>query len=65
MIQITIDPNRCVTCGNCEAHLPGLTDHIPNGRLLISESNPNVDGDAIQRAINCCPLEALKLEAVA
>jgi len=64
MIQITIDQQRCVTCGNCEAWLPGLTDHIPHGRLLISESNPNVDGGAIQRAIDCCPLEALSLEVV-
>ena len=64
MIHLTIDKTRCVTCGNCEAWLPGLTEHIPRGRLLISENNPNVDAEAIQRAIDCCPLDALSLEAV-
>lgn len=64
MRQIIIDKKRCVTCGNCEAWLPGLTDHIPMGRLLISESNPNVDHDAIQKAIGCCPWDALSLGVV-
>lgn len=62
MIQITIDKTKCVTCGNCDAWLPGLTEHIPRGRLLISENNPNVNHKAIQRAVDCCPLDALALE---
>ena len=64
MIRLRINKERCVTCGNCEAWLPGLTEHIPRGRLLISENNPNVNAEAIQRAIDCCPLDALSLEAV-
>ncbi len=62
MIQLKIDKTCCVACGNCEAWLPRLTEHIPRGRLLISENNPNVDAEAIQRAIDCCPLDALSLE---
>ena len=62
MIRLRINKERCVTCGNCEAWLPGLTEHIPRGQLLISENNPNVDAEAIQAAIDCCPLDALSLE---
>lgn len=64
MIELKIDKTRGVTCGNCEAWLPGLTAHIPSGRLMISENNPNVNGEAIQHAIDCCPLDALSLKVV-
>ena len=62
MIQLKIDKTRCVTCGNCEAWLPGLTEYIPHGKVLISENNQNISAEAIQRAIDCCPLSALSLE---
>jgi ferredoxin len=29
--------------------------------LLISESNPNVNVEAIQHAIDCCPLDAISM----
>lgn len=64
MIQLKIDKTRCVTCGNCEAWMPGLTDHIPRGGLMISEHNPNVNAEAIQQAIDYCPLDALSLEVM-
>lgn len=64
MVQLKIDNTRCVTCGNCETWLLGLTKHIHNGGLMISENNQNMNAEAIQQAIDCCPLNALSLEAV-
>ena len=64
MIQLKIDKTRCVTCGNCEAWLPGLPAHANRGYLLINENNPAVNSAAIQQAIDCCPLDALSLEVM-
>ncbi|MFA7347273.1 MAG: hypothetical protein WCZ86_05895 [Desulfurivibrionaceae bacterium] len=58
--QLIIDP-RCVTCGNCEAWLPGLMEHIPMGRMPIDQTMGDV---AIRTAIDRCPLDALSLEEV-
>ena len=65
MIKLKIDKTRCVTCGNCETWLLGLTRFISHGGLMISEHNPNVNAEAIQQAIDCCPLDALSLEVMA
>lgn len=59
MEKLVIDQELCVDCGNCEAWLPGLSKQ--QGAVLISESNPNVDKGAIERAIASCPLDALSL----
>ncbi len=64
MIKLVIDQKRCVTCGNCDAWLPGLTECVKHGGLMISENNPNVNAEAIQKAIDCCPLDALSLEVM-
>lgn len=65
MIELKIDKTLCVSCGNCEAWLPGLMLAIPHGGVMISEHNPSVDAEAIQRAIDGCPLDALSLEVMA
>ncbi len=64
MIYLKIDKKACVACGNCEAWLPGLTECVKHGVLMISENNPNVNAEAIQSAIDCCPLDALALEVM-
>ena len=65
MIRLGIDKKLCVSCGNCEAWLPGLMSAIPHGGVMISEHNESVDAEAIQRAIDGCFLGALTLEVVA
>ena len=64
MILLAIDKTLCVSCGNCEAWLPGLMLAIPHGGVMISEHNPSVDAEAVQRAIDGCFLGVLTLEAV-
>lgn len=41
MRQIIID-QRCVSCGNCEAWISGIMEHIPNGRMLIDQTMSDV-----------------------
>ena len=63
MLKLIID-KKCVDCGNCEAWMPGLMQHSHRGYLLINEKNPCIDDEAIQNAIDCCPLDALVLREV-
>ena len=62
MLKLVIDESLCVQCGNCEAWLPELLDKTHRGVLLINEGNPAVDAAAVQKAVDCCPLDAITLE---
>ena len=62
MIRLGIDKTLCVSCGNCEAWLPGLMLAIPHGGVMISENNESVDSEAIRKAIDGCFMGALSLE---
>jgi ferredoxin len=62
--RLSICRNRCDSCGDCDVWVPGLTEYIASGRTLISKDKLRVDAAAIQRAIDCCPLSALRLEPV-
>ncbi|GEM_PF-3164006 len=64
MFQLTIDNDRCVGCGNCEAALPNLLGKFSVGRLLISAANANRHRAEIQRALSSCRPDALTLEEV-
>jgi ferredoxin len=44
--------------------LPELLDKAWRGVLLINEGNPAVDTEAVQKAVDCCPLDAITLEEV-
>ncbi|MBU2539158.1 MAG: (4Fe-4S)-binding protein [Proteobacteria bacterium] len=59
MIKLLIDKKRCVTCGNCEAWLPGLMAHVPRGFMAVESA----DTETIRQAIDSCPLDALTMEA--
>ena len=60
MRHLKIDKTRCVTCGNCEAWLPGIMEHVSRGFMAV----PGVATETIRQAIDCCPLDALSLEEV-
>jgi len=64
MYQLVIDNDRCVSCGNCEAILPGVLGAFVAGRLLISPTNLDAHHAAVQQAVNSCHLEALELKEV-
>ncbi len=64
MLKLIINETLCVKCGNCEAWLPELLDKTCRGVLLINEGNPAVDAEAVQKAVDCCPLVAITLEVV-
>ena len=64
MLKLIIDETLCVKCGNCEAWLPELLDKAWRGVLLINEGNQAVDAEAVQKAVDCCPLDAITLEEV-
>jgi ferredoxin len=64
MLKLIVDEALCVRCGNCDAWLPGLLDKVWKGVLLINEANPAVDTEAVQKAVDCCHLDAITLEVV-
>ena len=59
---LRIDQTRCVRCGNCAVWLPKIMDRISMGHFPLNQKNPRVDLDAINKAVECCPLNALTLE---
>lgn len=61
MNQLTINEN-CNNCRECDIWMPGLTHHIPQGRLIISDTNAARYSVELKLAIDNCPNKALKLE---
>lgn len=59
---LVIDQKRCVRCGNCEAWLPKIMARISMGYFPLNQNNPQVDLEAINKAVESCPLDALTLE---
>lgn len=64
MLKITVDHDHCVECGNCEGHLPGILAAAKPGPWLVNTAAPHADHAAIERAVTCCPLELIKMEAL-
>jgi len=61
MNQVTISP-QCDGCLKCDELLPGLSDYLTEGRLIISIANTERYSAEIERAIDGCPKNALMVE---
>lgn len=61
MMKLTVS-DKCDECERCEVFLPGLLDRISGGAININENNTGVDWVKIHKAINVCPLGAIKLK---
>lgn len=66
MYRITVDRDRCVSCGNCEIILRDKAFRLllSQGRALVSDHHAKMYSREIDEAIANCHLEALRMEVV-
>jgi len=59
---LTINSKLCVKCGNCEYILGETRKRFFNNRLELSEDEAEILKDKINKALDKCHLEALRME---
>lgn len=61
-MKITIDQEKCIGCGTCEAMCPQVFKLDPNtykAKVLKEEGSKECD---VQEVAGSCPVEAIKIE---
>ncbi|MFF2653574.1 ferredoxin [Streptomyces sp. NPDC058045] len=61
-MRIRIDRGRCAGLGMCESFAPELFQVQGDGTLLVTDETPDPSlRDAVQGAVDNCPVEAISL----
>lgn len=63
-MKITVDPDKCVSAGNCVAHAPAVFDQDEDdGSVVLLNANPSPDQfDDVRQAAAACPAMAIEVE---
>lgn len=62
--KIVADRNKCRGYGNCVATDPSHFDLDDDGKVVVlDERFTNGERELVERAVNSCPVSALRIEA--
>ena len=60
--KIYIDKDKCIGCGTCESVCPAVFKMGDDGKAHVQEADFEANKDAIQQAIDACPVDAISWE---
>ena len=61
-MRIVVDRTKCTALAMCEAEAPDLFEVQDDGSLTVLDENPpESQREALQRAVDSCPTEALSI----
>lgn len=60
-LELTTDPEKCCSSGQCAAALPEVFDQDDtDGRVVLLMARPSAElADALREAADCCPAGAI------
>ncbi|MFH1292081.1 MAG: ferredoxin [bacterium] len=60
-MTITIDQEKCIGCGTCEALAPEVFKLTHDGKIQVLNQDSEQD-DIVQMTVDSCPTQAIILE---
>lgn len=60
-IKITIDKEKCIGCGACEASFPELFSLKENKAIVKKQPKTKAEEDKAREAVDICPVQAISV----
>ena len=59
MAKPIVNQETCIGCGTCESICPAVFKMADDGKAHVQEADFAANKDAIQQAIDACPVDAI------
>jgi ferredoxin len=61
-MKVVIDQEKCLRCGMCTGIVTDVFEFDDEGNINVNEENVEANNDAVEDAINSCPVGAISKE---